>query len=131
MQPKITLLYTGLLGLFYVALSFNVIRLRRSKLVGLGHDNDPHDPLFRAVRIHGNFSEYIPLLLLMMVLDEMTGRSPLWLHAMGILLLASRVLHMIGITSTHKKSFGRLSGMMITLNLLIISSILLILKGLA
>lgn len=130
-SPKITLLYAGIMGLFYVALTLNVIRLRRSKLVGIGHGENPECPLFRAVRIHGNFSEFVPMILILMTLDEMTGRNIYFLHAMGVLLFIGRVGHYLGITKTHKGSPERIIGMMLTFSVLIALSGMLIFKGLS
>lgn len=128
--PKISLLYAGLMGLFYTALTFNVIRLRRAKLVGLGHDQNPQCPLFRAVRIHGNFAEYVPFILLVLALDEVTGRSSWVTHFFGVTLFLGRLAYTIGITQTHGKSAGRFSGMIMTLACLVSLSIMLIMKGL-
>lgn len=129
--PKISLIYAGVMGLFYVALTVNVIKLRRTKLVGIGHGDNPECPLFRAVRIHANFAEFVPLILLLMTLDEVTGRHPFVIHAMGALLFLGRVGHYLGITKTHKGSTERVAGMMMTFAALIILSGLLLVKGLA
>ena len=129
--PKISLLYAGVLGIFYFLLSANVINQRRKKLVGLGHDSDPKCPLFRSVRIHGNFNEYVPLILLLLVLDEVTGRNKIVLHSLGSLLILGRIGHFIGITKSHKTSPGRFIGTVMTFGCLITLSVFLIMKGLS
>jgi uncharacterized membrane protein YecN with MAPEG domain len=128
--PQITLLYSGIMGLFYIVLTFNVIRLRRSKMVGLGHEMNPECPLFRAVRIHGNFSEYVPFILILMTLDEMTGRQAWVTHMFGLILFFGRIAYSLGITQTHLKSPGRFIGMISTLLCLLSLSLMLIYKGL-
>lgn len=129
--PKISLIYTGILGVMYVALSFNVIRYRRLKKVGIGHSTDPECELFRAVRIHGNFSEYVPFLLLLLVLDEVTGRKAYMVHILGSMIVLGRAAHFVGITQSHKVTLPRFGGAAITFLTIIILSILLLIKGVA
>jgi uncharacterized protein len=127
--PHITLLYAGILGLMFFALSVYVVRWRWIELKGLGCDQDPKSGLFRAVRIHGNFAEYVPFILLLITLDEMTGRLPWMTHAMGIALIIARLAHFQGIRKSHGTSPGRGLSVALTFGLLLILSVLLILKG--
>lgn len=128
-QPNITILYAGILGIFYLLLSVNVIRNRWSEKKGLGHDTNPKSDLFKAVRIHGNFMEYVPFLLLLMALDEMTMRGSTYLHVIGISLVFARGFHFFGISKTHLVSWQRSAGVCITLLVLLSLSINLIMKG--
>lgn len=127
--PKVTMIYAGLCGILYFILTAMVIRLRNITKTGLGHDTNPASPLFRAVRIHGNFAEFVPFILLLMALDEMSGRSLLVMHIFGALLVSARIYHYIGVTKSHTKSFGRMFGAIVTFSLLIILSTLLLIKG--
>lgn len=127
--PKVTMIYAGLLGVMFFVLSIMVIRLRTATKTGLGHSDDPASPLFRAVRIHGNFAEFVPFILLLMALDEMSGRSQLVMHIFGVALVASRVSHYLGITKSHGKTTGRLVGGMGTFTIMVGLSTLLIIKG--
>lgn len=127
--PKVTMLYAGLAGVMYFVLTAMVIRLRASTKTGLGHDADPTSPLFRAVRIHGNFAEFVPFILLLMAFDELSGRTQLIMHVFGIVLIVSRILHYQGVTQSHAKSTGRMLGAMGTFTLLLVLSTLLIIKG--
>jgi uncharacterized protein len=129
--PKISMLYAGILGLMYMALSVEVIRHRWKERKGLGHDPDPHSGLFKAIRIHGNFQEYVPLLLLMMLMDEMSGRDTWILHFVGASTITARTLHFIGIKKSHLTSAQRSLGVLMTLISLLVMSVLLIAKGLA
>jgi uncharacterized membrane protein YecN with MAPEG domain len=63
-----------------------------------------------AVRVHANFIEYVPLALLLMLLGELNDLPRVVLHGAGILLLASRVLHAIGLGRSPGRSFGRFYG---------------------
>lgn len=127
--PKVTMLYAGLLGVMYFVLSVMVIRLRTATKTGIGHGSDPASPLFRAVRIHGNFAEFVPFILLLMAFDEMSGRSQVIMHVFGVALILARVSHYFGLSKTHGKSTGRLVGGMGTFTIMVTLSTLLIIKG--
>ena len=127
--PYITFLYTGIFGLIYFALTVYVVRHRMLEKKMFGHDTDVHSKLHRAVRIHANFNEYVPFILLMMALDEMSGRSIPMVHTFGIALVIGRLAHFIGLRSTHSKSLPRALGAGLTFIVMITLSVLLILKG--
>ncbi len=127
--PKITLLYAGVLGIMYFLLSVNVIRYRWKEKKGLGHDTHPKDPLFKAIRIHGNFMEYVPFILLLLAMDEVTMRGDAFLHSIGIGLTLARIFHFIGISKSHLVSWQRSAGVAITFIILLVLSVNLILKG--
>lgn len=128
MQVSITSLYAALLGLLFVALAGLVVRARWKYRTGLGIGTEPG--MERAVRVHANFVEYVPLALVMLLLAELGGARPLLLHACGGVLLASRLLHAYGLSSTSGRSFGRFWGtagtwaVMVTLSLTLLSRLL-------
>lgn len=95
----ITGLYAALLALIYIKLSFNIISLRHKHKVSLGDDGI--DELQSAIRIHGNFIEYTPFVLLMMLLLETQQINPYLLHAFGIAFLFSRVAHYVALGKTN------------------------------
>ena len=68
MKPAIAalMLWSGLLGLLYLVLAGWVVRHRYRAKVGIGDGGDP--ALARAVRVHGNFAEYVPLTLVLLLL---------------------------------------------------------------
>ena len=107
MTLPITALYAGLLGLIYLGLSINISRQRQRNQVGIGHGEVP--ALERAIRVHGNFSEYVPLVLLLIGLAELNG-GPAWgLHGLGVALLLGRVLHAVGLSGSAGVSLPRLA----------------------
>lgn len=69
MSLAITSFYAAVLALFYVVLAGLVIRQRFKHRVGLGTGKDVE--LLQAVRMHGNFAEYVPLLLILVALLEL------------------------------------------------------------
>jgi uncharacterized membrane protein YecN with MAPEG domain len=108
MSAPITALYAALAGLMVLVLATLVVRGRWRHRVSLGTGTEP--AMERAVRVHANFVEYVPLALLLMLLAELNGAAALLLHAAGVLLLASRVLHAYGLSRVSGRSFGRFYG---------------------
>lgn len=95
----ITAFYAPLLALLYLALSLNVTRLRLKHQISLGAGDVPK--LERAMRAHGNFIEYVPLILILMALLEASGKSVPLLHFMGSLLLLARLSHAFCLCVTY------------------------------
>jgi len=120
----ITSLFAGLLTLLLMVLSYRIIRLRWRDRVGIGTGESLD--LKVAVRIHGNFIEYVPLALILLGLLEMNGVSPQWLYALGGLLFVARINHAIGLTKTAGVSIYRSIGVLGTFAMLIISAIYLL-----
>ncbi len=113
----ITGFYAGLLGLWLVFLILSVVRLRWKYRVGLGDGQEQE--LTRAIRIHGNFTETVPMVLIMMGLMEYAQGVPAAvLHAFGVALVLSRVLHWQGLSRSSTTSIGRTAGTA-TINLLL------------
>jgi len=123
----VTPFYAGLLGLWFLVLSARVT-LRRRTGISLGDGGEPS--MLRVVRGHGNFAEYTPFILLMMALLELDHISIYVLHALGIALLVSRLLHGYALSFTERWRFGRFWGAALTFMLLAVSAVLCILKGL-
>lgn len=116
----VTSLFAALLTLLYVVLSFRIIRLRWVERVGIGTGTS--QPLEVAVRIHGNFAEYVPLGLILIGLMEMSG-APMWvLYSMGGLLFVARIFHAIGLTKSVGVSIYRTIGVLGTFAMLILSA---------
>lgn len=91
MPLPVTALYAGLLGLWLLTLTARVILMRRGAQVSLGDGGDKL--LQRRIRAHGNFTEYVPLCLLLLALLELQELGALWLHIFGLMLLVGRLLH--------------------------------------
>lgn len=86
------------LGLM-LALALNTFRWRFKEGVAVGLSDSAG--LERAIRAHGNNTEYVPGILLGLLILVPLGESPLVIHACGALLLVARILHAIGIQQTH------------------------------
>ena len=112
MNLQITGLYAGLLGLFFLFLSFQVVKARRKNAISLGDGNI--DELQKAIRAHANFAEYTPICLLLLAIGELTSFADVFLHVCGALLLYGRVAHAFGLITKSGPSWGRVSGMLAT-----------------
>lgn len=123
MSYTITLFYAGLAGLLLLALSFQVVVLRRRYSVGLG--SGEHPELERIIRVQANFCEYAPIgLVLLLVLELSTVLPALVLHTLGIALVLGRVLHAWGLSHTAGVSRGRFIGTLLTWMMLLSASLL-------
>jgi len=118
---SITGLYVSLLALLFIGLSINIIRLRLQLKVGIGDGEQPS--LAKAIRVHGNFAEYVPIAFLLLGCYEINGGSDLWLHLLGATIFIGRVLHAIGLTKTIGTSIQRQVGMLSLFLVIIILSI--------
>jgi hypothetical protein len=107
---EISALYTGLLALLFIALTINIIRLRLKLKIGVGDGGRPD--LVKAIRIHGNFAEFIPLFLLLMICYELNGGAVLVLHLCGAAVFVGRIMHAIGLAKTIGTSLFRQLGVM-------------------
>jgi uncharacterized membrane protein YecN with MAPEG domain len=103
-----SILYAALLGLLLIALSFNVVLARRRYHVRLGVGSE--EGMQQAVRVQANFSEYVPLAAVLLVLAELSGMPIAGVHVAGILLVTSRLLHAWGLSHSPGRTFGRFYG---------------------
>jgi uncharacterized membrane protein YecN with MAPEG domain len=120
-ELHVGLIYLGVLGLLFLALTVNVIRHRWKFRVGLGVGNNPM--MEQIVRVHANFSEYVPFCSLLLIVLEINHTSPVTLHALWIVLIASRVFHAWGLLSGRGPTKGRTIGMVLTAVVLLGSSL--------
>ena len=103
-----SILYTALLGLLLIALSINVVLARRRYRVGFGVGTE--EGMQQAVRVQANFAEYVPLAAVLLILAELSGMPIAAVHAAGILLVTSRLLHAWGLSHSPGRTFGRFYG---------------------
>jgi uncharacterized membrane protein YecN with MAPEG domain len=113
MVPTITPLYAALAALLLLFLTFRVIGLRRSKQVAFGDGGVPE--LVHAIRAHGNFIEYVPIALLLILLVELTGGARGTVHGLGAALIAARLFHLWGVLPVGGPLLGRGLGIVLTL----------------
>jgi|APTNR8051073442_1049403.scaffolds.fasta_scaffold08102_4 hypothetical protein len=110
---NIASLYVGINILIVLFLAINVIRHRRGKGIGIGDGGDAE--MLRAIRTHGNATEYVPAALIGLVIISL-GAQPAWIiHTGGILLTVGRLLHASGLIKSTGVTNGRLIGTSLTL----------------
>jgi uncharacterized protein len=117
-------LYSGLFGLFFVALSVRTLLLRRRFGIGIGNGDKPI--LERASRVHSNFAEYVPFSLILIYFLETQASSDLWIHFICIALLIGRISHAYGVSQVQENLRYRVIGMALTFMVIISTSIRLV-----
>ncbi len=117
----VTALYAGILAIFLVILVLRVVRMRIKNKIGLGDGGIPE--LHQSIRTHGNFTEIVPILLILMVIMEQSLFSPLFLHLFGIGVVLSRLLHFMGLKESSFRSWGRTSGTILAMILMFIGGL--------
>ncbi len=120
--------YAALLAFLFVYLSVRTIRLRRSFKIGIGHAKN--DTLLRAIRVHANFAEYVPLALLLLFFVEAQKAHTAIVHGLCALLLLGRVLHAYGVSQERENFSFRVTGMAMTFTTMIASGLYIIVSGL-
>lgn len=123
----VTPFYAGLLALLFFVLSIRVV-LRRQGGISLGDGGDKM--MLRVIRGHGNFAEYVPLILLLMAMLEIGHTSRYLLHALGIALLVGRLLHGYALSFSEHFRFGRFWGAGLTITVLFVAGAFCLLQGL-
>lgn len=109
----ITPIYAGFFGIMLVVLSWRTTKLR-SKFEANKMRETGHNELTAAVRARDNIVEYLPLALLLMWMLETMQFSPQLIHALGILLIIARLLHLHGLNEPSGDGFGRKLGTRLT-----------------
>jgi len=120
----ITAQWTALIALWILLLMAQVVRLRWTRRVGLGDGGDKD--LLKAIRIHGNAIETMPIALLLMLGYEVGGGTPWLLHVCGAALLASRVAHAAGLRRSIGASAGRMLGSTLWATVVVVLSVLIL-----
>ncbi len=118
---SLSLLFAGCCALLQVALTALVIARRLQ--VGVGFLDGGDHQLLRRIRAHGNFSETVPMALLLMGLLELRGLGSPWLVGFGIALLLGSLLHAQSLM-TNNATLSRAGGMLLTLAAISIQSVL-------
>lgn len=106
----ITLFYASLFALFALVLSFRAGSFRGKTGISILHGEPPDMELAQRVRVHQNFLEYVPMLLIVMAALEANGASHIFLYVIGDVLFLARVAHAIGLKHDNMAHIGRLIG---------------------
>lgn len=124
----ITATYAALLGLWFVILSARVFAVRGNPVFAFFAFGEDHaEREHRAVRGHGNFTEYTPLFLLLSYFAEQSGSSGWLIHTLCLIFLISRLMHGTAFAFMRHSPFLRVGGIGLTLLALAAMAILLLL----
>ena len=128
----LTSLFASIFTIIYLFLSFRIGYLRGSPVMKLIFKMDKKVPaikLDRNVRAHGNFSEYVPLFLILLYISESVGLVSFnYLLIICLVFSYGRVAHAICFAFYDHNPFLRISGMLCTYLSLALLSIQLLLS---
>ncbi|MCG8370419.1 MAG: MAPEG family protein [Proteobacteria bacterium] len=110
MSIPVTLTYASLFAIFALILSFRAGGLRGKTGISLLYGDPANMDLAERVRVHQNFLEYVPLILIMFAALEAQGVSRMFLYVTGDLLVIARIAHAIGLKHDNMQHVGRLIG---------------------
>jgi uncharacterized protein len=104
--------WTALHLILILVLSVLVVRQRQKHHVVIGDGGIPS--LIQAIRAFGNAVEYIPTGLIAIAVLAFAGAAALQVHAIGVMLLISRIAHAIGLSRSTDASVFRTVGVLAT-----------------
>lgn len=116
----ITPVYAAILGLMFIYLSIRVIKQRRSAKVSIGDGDNP--ALRKAIAVHNNFSQYVPLTLLLIAFVELNHASAYITHGLCACLLIARVAHAYGLAQPVQIMKLRQIGVLLTFGVIVIAA---------
>ncbi len=106
-----SVIYASLCALTIVWLSLHVIKIRHRERVNIGDGGN--EQLTVSMAAQSNAIEYIPITLLLLFALEFNGAPLAIVHAFGIALIASRVIHARAMLTENLVT--RVRGMQITI----------------
>jgi uncharacterized protein len=95
MLLPVTTAYALPLIVIWAILWMRITATRADSKTSIGDGNNSE--LLLKIRQHGNFIEWVPFVLILMILAEAQNAGKLWLHAAGALLLLGRLAHPFGL----------------------------------
>jgi uncharacterized protein len=117
----LTFLFAGICAVMQCLLTGLVVARRVQSGIHLMDGGDA--VLVRRIRAHANFTETVPLALLLMLLLELGGLGAAWLWWLGLALIAGRMLHVAGLL-VKGMAWSRLSGMVLTITVISFEAVL-------
>ena len=118
MNIILTPIFISLLTIFYIFLAMRIGYMRGSPVMKLIFKMDEQitdEKLNRNIRAHGNFSEYVPLYLLLLLTSEIINVASFnYLLIASLIFTYGRVAHAICFAFFDYNPFLRISGMLST-----------------
>jgi hypothetical protein len=119
-DTHVLILTAGILGVIFFALTVWVVAGRNKTKQMLGDGGN--QTLQIAIRAHGNFAEFVPMILILLAALAHEGANSLFFLVLCVALVLGRMLHPFGMR-TLKSNGLRAGGAMLTWLVLLISSI--------
>lgn len=116
-------LYVGLNVVLTLLLALNVVRHRFK-----GDSGDPV-ALEKAVRAHGNNTEYVPLTLIGLGVMTMMGASTQTISILGGTLFVARIIHAYGIQQAKVPNIFGMIGNIVTWLIMLCVAMTLVIQG--
>ncbi|MEX0644909.1 MAG: MAPEG family protein [Parvularculaceae bacterium] len=88
-------LWIGLNALLLIYISYRVGQARNKYGVNLGDGGNPD--VLKAIRVHGNYTEYAPAALLGLFALASLGAHVLTVHFLGAVFFLARIAHLLGL----------------------------------
>jgi uncharacterized membrane protein YecN with MAPEG domain len=122
----VSALYAAIFALLYIVLSLRIVKLRQNAKALFGNGDD--ERLSRAIRVHGNFSEYVPFALVLIYFLEISTHNALLTHIAAVALLLARLSHAYGFSQINENLRYRAFGMSVTMSVIGITAGIIILN---
>ncbi len=112
----VTLSIAGGAALINIWLAIRVGKVRSSEKVSVGDGGN--DSVIRRMRAHSNFSEFTPIVLILLGLVELASGTSIVLWAAGGLFLVGRICHALGMDGWGPgRGIGMITTMLATVGL--------------
>jgi uncharacterized protein len=119
-MPVIVPFYAAILAFIFIFLSARVIVARRQFQVRIGAGG--HHVLERRIRVQGNFSEYVPITVILLTFMELYGGTKWLIHVLCVTLILGRSLHAYCVGRTDEDIRHRRVAMIMTFGVLFIAA---------
>jgi len=109
---SVTGLYAGILAVMMFVLAYMTSARRREAKINLGTGDD--EIMERRSRAFGNFTEFVPMLILLMAIFELQGYPTVYVHILGVVTVIGRLFHALGMMGKFTIINGRFAGSVLT-----------------
>lgn len=113
----ITTITASLLSLLYIIISLKIIKLRHQYKVSIGSGGN--ERLEMIIRAHGNFAEYVPIALILILCAEINQANIIILIILAFSLLLGRLFHAYAFVFNKQHFKFRAYGMILTFTTII------------
>jgi uncharacterized membrane protein YecN with MAPEG domain len=121
-----TSLYAAIFGLLFIVITLRVGLYRRDTNILFGDGDDKQ--LLLRIRAQANFTETVPIALILIALMELAGANAIWLYSLGSLLVIGRTAHYLQLSGLIRPILFRAWGMLGTFLVYVTASVWLLLN---